>query len=270
MMINSLRGLLALFLCVSLFVYIGCSSSNDPGPVDCATTDLAVTFTFTDPTSCGTNNGTITANAAGGAGPYQYALDAQTYSANSNFTGLGAGTYQIKLKDKNGCERTTSVILKTPGSSLEASAQASSNSGCKTNNGSITINATGGSAPYSYSINNGAASMTNTIGSLAAGNYTVKVTDNIGCSVTQNVRVMSGIKLSAEIKTIIDASCAVTGCHVAGGAAVSFTTLSNIISNAGQIKIKTESGEMPKGGTKLPQEQLNAIACWVDDGAPNN
>ncbi len=94
--------------------------------------------------------------------------------------------------------------------------------------------------------------------------------DNAECSITQSAKVLSGIKLSVEIKTIIDASCAVTGCHVSGGAAVSFTTLANVISNASLIKSMTQSGTMPKGGAKLPQEQLNAIACWVDDGAPNN
>jgi hypothetical protein len=264
------RGLIKLALWCSFFLYIGCSSSDDPGPVDCTTSDFALTFNSTNPTSCSANNGTITASVAGGEGPYQFALDANAFSSTPNFTGLGAGIYQLKSKDKNGCERSVNVTLNADGSNLAATVTVSTNSGCKTSNGSIVINASGGTGPYSFKINDGPVSSENMFGSLAAGNYTVKITDNAGCSITQSAKVLSGIKLSVEIKTIIDASCAVTGCHVSGGSAVSFTTLSNVISNASMIKSMTQNGTMPKGGAKLPQEQLNAIACWVDDGAPNN
>lgn len=263
-------GLIRLALWCSVFIYLGCSSSDEPGPVDCTTSDFALTFTSTNPSSCNATNGTITAAVTGGEGPYQYALDANAYSSNSNFTGLGAGIYQLKSKDKNGCERSANVNLNAVGSTLAATLIASANSGCKTNNGIITINASGGTEPYTYKINDGPATSENIIGSLAAGNYSVKITDNAGCSITQSVKVLTGIKLSVEIKTIIDASCAVTGCHVTNGSAVSFTVLPNIISNASLIKSMTQNGTMPKGGAKLPQEQLNAIACWVDDGAPNN
>jgi len=263
--------LLSITLWGSLFMYMSCSSGDEPAPVNCTTSNLTLNFTSTDPTSCGTSNGTITATSTGGDGPFQYALDAQIYTANSNFTGLGAGTYQLKLKDSNGCERSSSVILKPFGSTLAATVTLTVNSGCKTSNGAITIDATGGTAPYSFKVNDGTVSSSNSFSALASGNYTVKVTDNTGCSITQTVKVLSGIKLSVEIKAIIDANCAVTGCHVTGGAApVSFTSLDNIKSNASEIKTRTQNGSMPKDAAKLPQEQLDAIACWVDDGAPAN
>ncbi len=270
MEIKNLRGWSNIILWTSLLFYVSCSSSDDPAPVDCNTSTLAVSFTSSDPTSCGTSNGTITASATGGDGPYQFALDAQAYGSTSTFTGLGAGTYQLKAKDKNGCERTTTVILKLFGSTLASTVSVTTDSGCKTASGVLTITASGGTAPYSYKLNDGAASATNTFSSLAAGSYSVKITDNTGCSITQSVKILSGIKLSVEIESIINANCAVTGCHVANGGAVSFAILANIQSNAAGIKSKTQSGEMPKGGTKLPQAELDAIACWVDDGAPDN
>ncbi len=264
------QGLIRLLLWGLLFIYMSCSSNDDPGPVDCNASSLAVSFTSTDPTSCAVNNGTITATAAGGEGPFQYALDANGYASSADFKGLGAGTYQLKLKDKNGCERSTSVVLKPFGSTLAAVITVT-DSGCNTSNGAISIDATGGTGPYTYTINNGAVSSQNNATVLAAGSYVVKVTDDTGCSVTETVKVLSGIRLSVEIKAIIDASCAVTGCHISGGAApISFTSLANIQSSASLIKTKTASGEMPKGGAKLSQEKLDAIACWVDDGAPNN
>jgi hypothetical protein len=264
------QHLIRLVFTCSVFFYLACSNNDDPGPVDCTTSDFALTFSSTNPSSCSASDGTITASVTGGDGPYQYALDASAFKSDQNFTGLGAGTYQLRSKDKNGCDRSATVVLNSPGSSLAATLTVSTNSGCRTSNGSITINATGGTGPYTYKVNEAPVTSDNVITALSAGNYMVKITDNAGCSITQSAKVLSGIKLSVEIKTIIDASCAVTGCHVAGGASVSFTTLANVISNASQIKTLTQSGTMPKNGAKLPQEQLNAIACWVDDGAPNN
>jgi SprB repeat len=270
MLTKNLSGFIAIVSWASLFFYMSCSSSDEPGPVDCTTSNLAVSFTSSDPKSCGTSDGSITASATGGDAPYQFALDAQAFAATASFTGLGAGTYQLKLKDKNGCERTTAVILKPFGSTLAATVQLT-DSGCKTSNGAITINATGGTGPYSYKLNDGTASASNIFGSLAAGSYSVRVTDNAGCSITQTVKVLNGISFAAEVKNIIDTNCAVSGCHVSGGAAPgSFTSMANIQSSASEIKSRTQSGNMPKNGTKLPQAQLDAIACWVDDGALNN
>lgn len=253
-----------------LFSSMGCSHSTvEPKPVDCATSTLALSFTSADPTSCTTNNGSISSSTIGGDAPYQFALDTQPFAATSNFTGLGAGTYQLKVKDKNGCERTTSVTLKPFGSTLAATT-ATVDSGCKTAKGSITINASGGSGPYSYKINDGAASSIAAVTNLSAGSYSVKITDNGGCSITQSVKVLSGTKFSVDVKGIIEANCAISGCHVAGGASTSFTTLANVQASASQIKSRTQSGNMPKNAAKLPQAELDAIACWVDDGAANN
>jgi hypothetical protein len=271
MIIISRTSLIVLALFSSLLFCVSCSNNDVADPVDCTTSTLAVSSTSINPSSCSVNDGTITATATGGDGPYQFALDAQSFGSNSSFIGLGGGIYQLKVKDKNDCERSTNVILTPIGSTLASTVTSTANSGCKASNGAIEINASGGTGPYAYKLNEGAASSANTFSSLTAGSYTVKVIDNAGCSVTQTINVLSGIRLSVEIKNIIDASCAVSGCHVAGGSApVSFTSLTNIVSSANAIKNRTEDGTMPKGGAKLSQDKLNAIACWVEDGAPNN
>ena len=259
----------ALVFWVSLFFYTGCSHENEPIPVDCATSNLTLTITSTDLNSCSASDGSITASANGGGGPYQFALDAQSFGTSTKFTGLGAGMYQLKVKDKNGCERAISVTIKPTGSTLAATFSLT-NSSCKTSTGTLTINATGGTGPYTYRINEGTASPSNLINALAAGSYSVKVTDNAGCSITQTVKVLSDIKFSTDVKSIIDANCAISGCHVSGGGRISFTTFNNIQANASEIKSRTQSGNMPKNAAKLPLAELNAIACWVDDGAPNN
>lgn len=251
-----------------LFLFLSCSSNDEPGPVDCAASNLTVSFTSMDPTSCSAANGSITAKATGGVEPYQFAIDAQPYGATFSFTGLVAGTYLLKIKDKNGCESSTSVTLKSSDSSLAATMEIT-DSGCKTNNGAVIINATGGTAPYSYKLNNGASSFTNAFFGLATGNYAIKVTDNTGCSVIQTVQVTTGIKFNETVKAIIDTNCVITACHGENGS-ISFKVLANIQASAKDVKARTQSGNMPKNGPKLQQADLDAIACWVDDGARDN
>ncbi len=264
---SNLTSLLVILSIVSLFLS-GCSSSDAPQPVNCETSNLAVSFSTSDPSSCSSVDGTITATATGGEAPYQFAIDGQSFGSGTSFTGLGAGTYLLKVKDKNGCERAATVLLNPSGSTLAATLQLT-DSGCATTNGVIVINATGGTGPYSYKLSNGVASTTNAFFDLGAGYYSIQITDNIGCSITQSVTILTGVKFSAQIKPIIDTYCAISGCHIEGSN-VSFKVLSNIQASAKNVKSRTQSGNMPKGGQKLQQADIDAIACWVDDGALDN
>jgi hypothetical protein len=52
--------LVSFSLLISFLVYAGCSSNDEPKPVDCNTTDLAINLTSkSDPASCNTSNGSI-------------------------------------------------------------------------------------------------------------------------------------------------------------------------------------------------------------------
>jgi SprB repeat len=259
---------ISVLIFASSYLMMNCTSTDEPGPVNCETSDLEVSFSSNDPSSCSATNGSITAIALGGGAPYQFALDDQAFVSTTSFTGLGAGTYVLKVKDKNGCERSTSVLLNPSGSTLAATLQLT-DSGCNTTNGVIVVNATGGSGPYTYKLNNGTASTTNAFFGLGAGNYTIRITDNTGCSITQFVTLFTGVKFSTQIKPIIDTYCAIPGCHMEGGN-VSYKVLANIQANAKDVKSRTQSGNMPKGGPKLQQADIDAIACWVDDGALDN
>ncbi len=81
-----------------------------------------------------------------------------------------------------------------------------------------------------------------------------------------------GTSFSNTILPIIHGNCAVTGCHVNGQQLPTLETYAQISSNAEKIKMRTSNGTMPPSisGTNLSQEQIDAIACWVDAGAPDN
>jgi hypothetical protein len=76
---------------------------------------------------------------------------------------------------------------------------------------------------------------------------------------------------AADVSPVIQASCALSGCHATGsnngpGPLLSYTQISNAKSN---IRSEVSSGEMPKNGS-LTASQKAAIICWIDNGAPNN
>ncbi len=142
-----------------------------PGP--------AITVTQTN-TSCGAATGNITATGSGTGAPYTYSIDGTNFQASGIFTGLAAGVYTVTVKDANGCKNTTVVtILNSNGPVLT---HTSTNADCGNNNGTITANATGGTAPYQYSINGIAFQSSNFFTGLVGGTYTLIAKDVTGCT----------------------------------------------------------------------------------------
>src|SRR5687768_8022023 len=75
---------------------------------------------------------------------------------------------------------------------------------------------------------------------------------------------------SGTIQGIIQTSCALgSTCHGAGSTngPGQFTNYDEVKAAAAQVRSSVVSGIMPKGMT-LPAEDIKAIRCWVDGGAP--
>jgi len=82
-------------------------------------------------------------------------------------------------------------------------------------------------------------------------------------------RANTGISWANQIKPIVDVSCAKSGCHVNGTGRIDLTKFDVVKANAAQIKTRVVNKSMPFDGT-LTADQIELIACWVDDGAFNN
>ncbi len=63
------------------------------------------------PADCGEYNGSISASAINGTGPFHYSLDGSNFQSDSNFTGLAEGMYLIHIKDAAGCLNTAACYL---------------------------------------------------------------------------------------------------------------------------------------------------------------
>ena len=153
-----------------------------------------LSFTQTNVLCNGASTGSITASGTGGTTPYTFALDMGSYSATNTFTGLSAGSYTLRIKDSNGCTAQVAVILTQPTVLTLSTTQTSS--GCSGATGSITATGAGGVSPYTFALNAGTYSATNTFTGLSAGTYTVRVKDANNCTAQVSVTISSSSLLA--------------------------------------------------------------------------
>jgi len=160
--------------------------------------------------TCGSSNGSITVNLpSGGTAPYQYSLDGITWQAGTNFPGLAAGNYTVRIRDAGAtvCSTTFSATVGQT-SAVSAPPPSSSMATCGGSNGTITINgATGGTPPYQYSLDGISWQAGNTFTGLAGGSYTAWVRDASAlCSTTIPVIVAQTAAITAT-PNVIPTSC---------------------------------------------------------------
>ena len=145
----------------------------------------------------GENNGSIDVVGSGGVTPYEYSIDGgSTYVSTSTFNNLAPGTYQVRTKDAIGCETSIQNFTVTePGTNVAFTVGNIIDTECPGElTGGFTINATGGTPSYVYSINNGINYVPfNVITGQSAGTYTVKVRDANGCETTSQTVVIDQV-----------------------------------------------------------------------------
>ena len=142
-----------------------------------------ISFTHsTIATSCngGTDGQIIVTSAIGGIGTLTYSLNNTTYQSGTNFSGLIAGNYTLYVKDAASCISQNSVVVGQPLPIILTNTIVAV--GCNGfGNGSIVVTASGGTQPYSYSIDDEESQPTNGFYDLTAGIYTISVEDGNGC-----------------------------------------------------------------------------------------
>lgn len=133
----------------------------------------------------GGTSGAITLNVNGGAGGYTYTWSGGLPSQKDQ-TNLAPGTYNVTVTDASLCTRTASFTVGQP-TALAASGTTVNASCFGAANGSVNLTVGGGTSPYTFAWTSG-ASIEDASG-LAAGNFTVTVTDFNGCTTTQNFTI---------------------------------------------------------------------------------
>lgn len=181
-----------------------CATVNSPITITQPAAALSSAISSNTTVSCyGLSNGSATASATGGTPTYTY----QWSNGNTTATAssLAAGSYTVTITDNKGCTSQQTAVITQPSAAL-ATASTSTNVLCFGNNtGAINLNASGGTTPYTYNWSN--SQTTQNISGLTAGNYTVTVTDNRGCTTSAIYSVTQPAATLTQSGAITHADC---------------------------------------------------------------
>ncbi|MCP3683670.1 MAG: hypothetical protein GY861_13375 [bacterium] len=135
---------------------------------------LFVSLTLTHVLCNGSSTGTAAASVSGGVAPY--VLD----WGGDDPANLAAGTHTLTVTDANGVSKAVSFIISEP-AAVTGDLSSTDESTGGASDGTATVVAGGGVAPYTYLWDDPGAQTTATATGLLAGDYNVVVTDANGC-----------------------------------------------------------------------------------------
>ncbi|MFM7080046.1 MAG: beta strand repeat-containing protein, partial [Bacteroidota bacterium] len=172
----------------------GCTGTSTANIIQPAAITLSTT---TSNASCGNNDGSANITASGGSGALTYSLNGSAAQPSGLFGNLGAGSYNVVVTDQSGCTATIVASVSNNAAPIISNVN-NTNINCYGNtNGTISISAAGGTAPLSYSINNGLSYQSaSTFNSLPGGTYSISVLDANGCVATSNISISEPAQLN--------------------------------------------------------------------------
>lgn len=162
---------------------------------------LTTQITITDSTLCLGTVTTLTDGVLGGTPPYTYLWSELSITNAITVSPLSTGAIQVVVRDQNNCLATDQQMIYVS-SPLMIDAVPTDILCAETLNGSVTLNITGGVLPYTYSW----ASPTNTLTGLAAGTYSVVVTDAYQCAFSTPYTIGSPLPLTYT-STVVNPVC---------------------------------------------------------------
>jgi len=177
-----------------------CVATNSSGSATSNSATLTVSsisgsISKTNVSCNGGTNGTATVTASGGIGPYTYSWSPSGGTA-ATATGLAAGNYTVTITDIIGCTTTATATITQP--TAISGTTVVTNIACNGGStGAINLTPTGGAAPYTFNWGGGITTEDRT--GLAAGTYTVTITDANGCTGTVTATVTQPTAMSATV-----------------------------------------------------------------------
>ncbi|MBI1341614.1 MAG: T9SS type B sorting domain-containing protein [Terrimonas sp.] len=136
--------------------------------------------------NCNGQDGQIKITGNGGVPPYAFSTDGINYQPGNIFT-VPAGNYTVYVKDNIDCSVSQAIsVTPDPPITLVIGLTADSCRGLP--DGSITIQASGGTGVYTYSLD-GAPGQAANVFNVVAGNHSITTEDDRGCRHAQTVTV---------------------------------------------------------------------------------
>ncbi|MBO0934570.1 hypothetical protein [Fibrella aquatilis] len=177
-------------------------------------TGLTLTGTTTAVNCFAGTDGAVSLTTSGGTQPYSYSWS--TGTSTSGITGLSTGVYGVTVTDGNACSVIQSFTVNQP-TALSVASLVTAVSCFSGTDGAVSLTATGGTAPYSYSWSTGV--FTSALNGLSAGVYSVTLTDANACQRVDSYTISqpTALSLTAVVRPV--------SCNGGNGGAVSLTVL---------------------------------------------
>lgn len=151
----------------------------------------------TDISEChGDTTGSLVLGASGGTGALQFSLDGENFQDENEFDGLAGGLYQTAVQDALGCINTLDVTILQP-AMLTLDFDITDIS-CNGNaDGAVNMTINGGTEPYDILWSNSLQS--EDLNNLLAGVYTVTVSDQNDCVVTDTAEITEPTEITLNL-----------------------------------------------------------------------
>nr|WP_299386183.1 T9SS type B sorting domain-containing protein [Allomuricauda sp.] len=174
-----------------------------------ANTPVITSVTPTNVLCNGNTDGSLAVNIDTSVGVGPYVIEVIETAGPTNYgtqtTNLPAGNYEVRITDAKGCVSAPTLVTITEPAVI-ASNHVSTNLRCTpagTELGTITVDATGGTADYVYNVYNADFSVSlsydtstgtndHTFTGLDFGDYTLSITDSNGCQSLSTVTITTG------------------------------------------------------------------------------
>jgi hypothetical protein len=161
--------------------------------------------TITD-VSCAGNDGAIDIVSMGGVPPYEYEIDGGSSSASGVFEGLSAGAHSVIISDFNDCILEYSFSIDQP-EAISVGVDQLDISCFGLNNGSVSLNASGGTPPYLYYLNGEGPFSNPNFENLEAGFYDITIEDVNECFTIETIEILEPSELQIVEFTNEDVLC---------------------------------------------------------------
>ncbi len=158
--------------------------------------DLEASISIVKEVGCfGGSDGAATVTVSGGISPYNYSWS----NAGGNTIGnnnLAAGNNTVTVTDAKGCKAIATAMIPQP--AALASIIRIQNTFCGIDNGTASIEVTGGTSPYQYAWS--PSNSTNpSVSNLAPGQHTVTIRDSNGCIKNDTTNIASSSPIQLEL-----------------------------------------------------------------------
>ncbi len=156
----------------------GCRDTTD-APINPGVA-MNIADIVTDSSHCTTDDGSITITPSGGTGQIEYSIDGINFLPVNHFDLLAPSTYQITIRDQNGCIDTASASISSINALVITNIE-SNPTRCDINDGSLQITTKGETGQVHYSMDGTNFQPSNTFSNLGTGHYVIDIRDDAGC-----------------------------------------------------------------------------------------